>query len=779
MPRKRRKSRRRGASRGRFTRLLSIAAVSLLLLAGAGYLYLLQLGARIAAEFEARRWDVPAQVYAAPLELYAGRPLALADLTAELRRLGYRELPSGATPTDSGQYSVNGDRVAIAIRAFSHAGRDTPAQRLNVTFSGRRIVAVTSPDGSAVALARLEPMLIGSLFPAHGEDRIILTPDQIPSLVIDAVEAVEDRRFRQHHGVDLRAIVRAALVNVSAGEIRQGASTLTQQLVRSYFLHNERTFHRKLREALMAAALEQRYSKDELMHAYLNEVYLGQDGSRAIHGFGLASQFHFGKPLGELDLHEIALLIAKLRGPAYYDPGRHPDRTLQRRNLVLSLMVDQGLTDIESMTAAAARPLDVLPPAGRSASYYAAYLNLVRRQLSRDYPADDLARDGLKIYTVMDPAIQSAGQRALVDGLGELQPGGGMASAAVDGAVVVTRPHSGEVLALVGGRRAGFEGFNRALDARRPIGSLVKPFVFLAALQSGDFTLADIVDDQPLELPLANGDVWSPRNFSGESQGEVTLLRALAESLNQATVDLGLRVGLEPVVALLRQLGLQRTIPLYPSLLLGAIELTPVETAELYNTLANGGFHAPLRTVESVVDGNGRVLQRYRLQITASADAAAVYQLNAAMVEVMHRGTGRTVQRRLPGALRVAGKTGTSDGLRDSWFAGFSADYSAVAWVGADDNSETGLTGATGAGVIWARLMTELAPRSYQPGLPPELTQAWVDYYAGHPVAATCDAAVSVPVPITAAIPSARGCDAEQPRGLGGRIRQWLRGTSD
>ncbi len=774
MTRRRKKSRRRPVRQSRL-RLFAAGLTLSLVIAGAAYVYLLHLGARIAEEFEARRWDVPAQVYAAPMELYAGRTLAQVDLVGELRRLGYREQSDGAVLSGSGRYAVDGNRVHINIRAFSHAGRAEAAQSLRVQFDRRNITAVTSADGSGIALARLEPMLIGSLFPAHGEDRIILAPEQVPPLVIDAIQAVEDRRFLQHRGVDPRAIVRAAMVNLSQGRIRQGASTLTQQLVRSYFLSNDRTFDRKLREALMATALERRYSKDELMHAYLNEVYLGQDGSRAIHGFGLASQFYFGKPLAELELHEVALLIAQLRGPGYYDPRRFPDRALDRRNLVLELIADQGLVAEEQLAAATARPLDVLPPAGRSASYYAAYLNLVRRQLGRDYAASDLARDGLRIYTAMDPAVQAAAQRALVEGLAELQPGNLADGPTLDGAVVVTRPHSGEVLALVGGRRAGFEGFNRALDARRPIGSLVKPFVYLAALESAEFTLADIASDMPIDIQLANGDIWSPRNFSGESVGDVTLTRALAESLNQATVDLGMRVGLDRVADVMQGLGLERRPPLYPSLLLGAVELTPVETAELYNALANGGFRAPLRTVDAVVDEDGRLLQRFRLEITQGADAAAVYQLGGAMVQVMERGTGRSIQRRLPASMRVAGKTGTSDGLRDSWFAGFSSDYSAVTWIGADDNSETGFTGATGAGIVWARLMSELAPRPYRPNAPAGVTEAFIDYGSGFPVAPGCVNGIAVSLPVAANMPVARGCNGETATGIGGRIRQWLR----
>jgi penicillin-binding protein 1B len=772
-------ARNRPRNRAPRTRIALFGTATLLIAAVVSYVWLLRLADTIATQFEARRWDVPAQVYAAPLELYPGRTLGQPDLLAELRRLGYRERAASETSLTAGSFVVRGTRVDVAIRAFDHAGRHEPARGLVLEFEGRRIAALRQPNGEAVTLARLEPLKIGSLFAVHGEDRLILVPDEIPALIGQAVQAVEDRRFEQHRGVDLRAIARAALVNVSHGEIRQGASTLTQQLVRSYFLDNDRTWSRKLREALMAAALEQRYSKDELMHAYLNEVYLGQDGSRAIHGFGLASQFFFGKPLAELELHEAALLIAQLRGPGFYDPRRYPERAFERRDLVIGLMAAQGLISSDTAAQARAEPLGVLPPAGRSASHYAAYFNLVRRQLEREYSREDLTRNGLAVYTVLDPAVQSAAQRALVEGLLELQPGERLQADALDGAIVVTRPHSAEVLALVGGRRAGFEGFNRALDARRQVGSLIKPIVFLAALESDDHTLASVVDDLQIDVPLDDGNIWSPRNFSGETYGPVTLLRAFAESLNLATVRLGLAIGLEQVADLAVRLGLERRPPLYPSLLLGAVELTPLETAQIYNTLANGGFRAPLRAVDAVVDDHGNVLGRYPLEIVQASDPAAIHQLGHAMVEVMQRGTGRSVQARLPAGLRVAGKTGTSDGLRDSWFAGFTNEYSIVTWLGTDDNRTTGFTGATGAGVIWARLLTELGSRPYVSARPAGITEQWIDYRTGLLVAPDCEAAVAVPVPGRAGLVRARGCSGEAQRGFGDRIRQWLQRNND
>jgi penicillin-binding protein 1B len=756
-------SRRGSALRRVAWRGTAFAAVGVLL-------YAALLAWKVGKEFEGRRWDLPAQVFAAPLELYAGRALSAEDLVGELKRLGYREDPRLAGP---GSYRVGLGRMEIATRGFDFAGDTEPARLASLSFTNQRIGALRDARGGELGIARLDPLLIGSLFPAHGEDRLIVAPADIPPLLPAALKAVEDRRYDQHHGIDVLAVLRASLVNLSAGEIRQGASTLTQQLVRSYFLSNERSWTRKLREAFMAISLELRYDKADLMAAYVNEIYLGQDGARAVHGFGLASQFYFGKPLAELDLHELALLVAVVRGPTYYDPRRHADRALERRNLVLQEMADAGLVSTEDAAAAKNQELDLLASTRRSATQ-SAFLGLVRRQLAADYPRDDLERAGLVVLTTLDPAVQAAAERALTDGIAAL----GKRPVELDGAVIVTSPHTGEVTALVGGRRTDFEGFNRALDARRPIGSLIKPAVYLAALESGRYNLATIVEDSPIEVKLPNGDTWTPHNFENEANGPVPLVRALAESLNMATVRLGLDVGLEPISRVLEQLGLEQKPPLYPSMLLGSLALTPIEVAQVYNTLANGGFRVPLRAVRSVIGDDGAALQRYAIEIEQAADPAAVFALNQALVQVMERGTGKTLRSQLPAGLTVAGKTGTSDDLRDSWFAGFTNDHLIVAWLGADDNQPIGLTGSSGAARIWAGVMGALEAESYSAPQPESLESTWIDYLTGEPSAARCTDAVQLPLPEHMHRGHGFGC-AGGASTLGARLRRLLRDDAE
>ncbi len=751
-----------------------LAATALAILGMGGYIAYLSY--TVSREFEARRWDLPAEVYAAPLELYAGRRLGMTSLAVELRRLGYRDDTGkgGARPPQPGHYRRQGATLELTTRAYRYEGEAETAKAVEIRFTGDTLTGIASPAGEAVPLLRLDPLLIGSLFPAHGEDRIILTPDETPPLLVETLKAVEDRRFDDHHGVDLRAMLRAAFVDLRHGEIREGGSTLTQQLVRSFFLSNERTFDRKVREALMAIALELRYSKAELMQAYINEVYLAQDGVRAIHGFGLASQFYFGKPIAELELHELALLVAQVRGPSYYNPRTHPKRALERRNLILDEMAAQGLVDKQAAAAAESQPLDVLPSAGRIASYFASFLDAVRRQLYFEYPPGVLERKGMTVLTTLDPAIQSAAEGALKDELDKLDAERGRKTPELEGAVVVTNPQTADVLAIVGSRKSGFDGFNRALDAQRPIGSLVKPAVYLAALETKRYTLASTVDDSPIAVPLEDGSQWKPNNFTDESHGRVPLVQALAESFNLATVRLGLDVGVDKVAKLLVRLGLTHEPARYPSLLLGAVELTPFEVAQVYNTLANGGFRAPLRAVRAVLDSEGKTVHTYPLKIDEAADPDNVYAVNQALVQVMERGTGKTAHHLIEPGLTVAGKTGTSDDLRDSWFAGFTNDRLIVSWVGNDANRATGLTGAAGASKVWAAVLNRLDAKSYDVPPPAGVDMQWIDYDTGLATEPSCPKAVQLPLPQGTDPPAARSCGSTKTEVAPG-IRNWLR----
>jgi penicillin-binding protein 1B len=717
--------------------------------------YVAHLDRIVTAQFEGRRWTLPAQVYAAPLELYTGEDLSAADLEHELQRLQYRRVDHIDKP---GSYSRVGDRFQISLRGARFADEVRPAKVLNVDANATGIVGMTEITGKDLAIARFEPLLIGSIFPIHGEDRIVVTPEQIPPMLPAALKAVEDRNFDSHHGVDPRAVLRMLWVNVRAGQLEQGGSTLTQQLVKNYFLDSRRTVSRKLREAIMAVLLEAHFSKTDIMTAYINEVQLGQDGDRAICGFGLASQFYFGKPLVELDLAQVATLVAEVRSASYYDPRRHPDRALKRRNLVLGLMAEQKVIAAADAQAAQARPLGVM---GRgSGGYYPAYLDLVRRTLRRDYHEQDLTEAGLAVFTNLDPRTQELGEKILERELTQLDRQRRTTGAPLEGSVVVTEPHSGDVTAVIGGREAGFDGFNRALDARRPIGSLVKPFVYLAAIETGRYNPASIIQDVPVDIKIPGAPDWQPENFDHDINGPIPMVAGLARSLNLATINLGMEIGLDNVRHSLQRFGIEEDPPRIPSLLLGTFELTPLDVAQLYTGVANGGFKTSLRAVRAVLDANGKALKAFNLDVAPVAQPDAVFAVQMMMEQVIQRGTGAVAQSILPAGVTVAGKSGTSSDLRDSWFAGFSGNAVAVVWVGYDDDRVTGLTGSAGALGVWDRLLTAIGPTSVSSAMPDSLHPVTIDFHTGYlPVASCSPDPVTVYVPMSFTPPEAPpGC---------------------
>jgi penicillin-binding protein 1B len=755
-----------------FSTLALILGVALIALLA----WTIHLDRKITAQFEGRRWTLPARVYAEPTELYAGLQLNADALERELQRLGYRSVDKA---TDAGSYTRRGARVDFVTRRFQFWDSLQESQKISIVAGSRGIESMTS-GGEELPIFRLDPLLIGSIFPIHGEDRVIVAPEDVPPLLPAALKVVEDRKFDSHHGVNLSAILRAAFVNLRAGQIQQGGSTLTQQLVKSYFLDSRRTFGRKIEEAMMALLLEVHFDKQDLMNAYINEIYLGQDGRRAIHGFGLASQFYFGKPAAELQLHEIGLLVAIVRGPSYYDPRRHPQRARTRRDMVLTLMAEHGVIETQAAQRAMKQPLGIVSSTTVAGGYYPAFLDLVRRTLRRDYRDEDLTEAGLRIFSTLNPYAQSQAEKALTQEIDRLEKARKRKNVSpLEGVVVVTSPQNGEVIAIVGGRKASFEGFNRALDAKRSIGSLVKPVIYLAALETGRYHAASIIEDGPVEVKLSNNRTWKPQNISEEFYGPVPLVRALAQSLNLATVRLGMEVGLPQVSQEFQRLGLEQAPPQLPSILLGAVDVSPFEVAQLYNSLANGGFNTPLRAVRAVLDAEGKPLKAFGLEVTPVADPLVVYQVNRMLVEVINQGTGRGARAHLPADLTVAGKSGTSSEYRDSWFAGFSGSHSVVVWMGHDDNTPTGLTGSSGPLPVWSRVMSELGTTAWNAPLPEGLEERWIEFQTGLEARPGCgEQIISMPLPKGIELAAAPGCEVGVFEDLGDRARQWWRGLT-
>ncbi|HSZ09235.1 MAG TPA: penicillin-binding protein 1B [Steroidobacteraceae bacterium] len=744
--------------------------VVLAIIAVVAGVWIVHLDRVVTKQFQGRHWSVPARVYAAPLELYAGAPISADDLEEELRRVHYRP---GDPAGGSGLYRRVGNAFDIHARRVRFIDEQRDDQLVSIHADASSITSMRQANGADLPVFRLDPPVIGSVFPIHGEDRLVVSPEEVPALLRKGVKLIEDRRFDEHHGVDTLGVLRAIWVNLRAGRVVQGGSTLTQQLVKNYFLTDAQTFDRKATEAVMALRLEAHYSKDEILVAYLNEVFLGQDGERAIHGFGLGSEFYFAKPLGELDAGELALLIGLVKGPSYYDPRKHPDRALARRNLVLKEFAGAHLIEAGAAQRAAAAPLGLRPGGG---SYVPAYIDLVRRHLKRDYAEADLAAAGLSVYTSLDPRAQASAERALTRDLQRLDAKAAARGGHLQGAVIVAEPNSGDVVAVVGARETDTAGtFNRALDARRPIGSLVKPAVYLTALESGRYTAASLIDDAPIELKLPDGSIWAPQNFEHNVNGSVTLAKALAESLNLATVKLGMDLGLPKVADTLQSLGFESAAALNPSMLLGTVEMTPLEVVQVYTSLANGGFRARLRAVRAVLDEQGRPLKQFKVQVEPAAPPAAVYQLVRMLMLVPTRGTARDAAARLPKGLVIAGKTGTSSDTRDSWFAGFTGSYLSVVWVGYDDNRVTGLTGAAGALPVWADTMASLKPVSFEPIAPDSAEDRWIGFDDGLETTPACSpAAVLIGVPKNTVLPGNPRCNPSQPPSVGDKIKSWF-----
>ena len=734
-------------------------------------LWVVHLDRVVTREFQGRLWSIPARVYAAPLELYVGAPVSADELEQELRGLHYRRGDPAAGP---GIYQRVGNAFDIQARRVRFIDELRAPERVSIHADNSAVTGMRLANGADLPVFRLDPPVIGSVFPIHGEDRRVVAPADVPPLLRSGIKLIEDRRFDEHHGVDPLGMLRATWANLRAGRVVQGGSTLTQQLVKNYFLSDEQTFGRKATEAVMAMRIEAHYSKEDILVAYLNEVYLGQDGARAIHGFGLGSQYYFAKPLGELEPAELALLIGLVKGPSLYDPRKHPDRALARRNLVLKEFAGAHLIDAQTAKRALASPLGLRPPGG---TYVPAYIDLVRRHLKRDYAEADLAAAGLSVYTSLDLRAQAAAERALTQDLQRLDARVRMRTEHLEGAVIVVEPNSGDVVAVVGGRDVDPSGFNRALDARRPIGSLVKPAVYLTALESGRYTAASLIEDAPIELKLADGSVWAPQNFERQVYGQVPLARALAESMNLATVRLGLDLGLPKVAATLQELGLESAPTLNPSLLLGTVEMSPLEVVQVYTTLADGGFRTRLRAVRAVLDEQGRPLKSFKVQVEAVAPPAAVYELDRMLMLVPTHGTARDAAAHLPHGLVIAGKTGTSSDTRDSWFAGFTGSYLSVVWVGYDDNRETGLTGAAGALPVWADTMASLRPVSFDPVAPETVEERWIGFNDGLETTAACSAdAVEIAVPKDTQLPGNPRCVSTPPKpGVGEKVKEWFK----
>lgn len=692
------------------------------------FLYLTYLDANVRSQFEGKRWSIPARVYANPVDLYAGNPITQNKFLELLKLLHYRQDKKLSV---EGTYYVTGTQVNVRTREFAFWDEMQASRMMQVGFTEAGIEAMVDlGKGEAIDIMRLDPVQIGSFYPSIKEDRVLVKVEETPETLTKGLLATEDRDFYQHFGISLRGIARAIWVNLQAGDMVQGGSTITQQLVKNFYLSSERRLSRKLKEALMAVILEYHYSKPEILEAYLNEIYLGQNGPNAVHGFGLASEFYFGTPLKDLPLEQQATLVALVRGPSEYDPRRFPERSLQRRNLVLDEMVKEGYLDVAQADKAKAKALNVIPKPKRQANRYPGFLDLVKRRLKEEYREDDFTSEGLRIFTTLDTQIQDSLEEIVDKKLAELEKN--PKAKRLETAILVTRRDSGEITALISGRDNAIRGFNRALDAVRPIGSLMKPVVYLTAVQYPQkYNITKRVLDASITVPGQNGTNWTPKNYDHREHGWVPLYKALAKSYNLATVRVGMDVGIARTAKTLADMGVTRKIDLFPSLFLGATSLSPFEVTQMYQTLAGDGFLTPIKAIRAVVSPTGERLQSYPFNVRQVVDPGATYIVNTMLQGVMLEGTGASAYSTFPKDYGLVGKTGTTNDAKDSWFAGFTGDYLSVVWVGRDDNKPIGLTGSTGALPIWISLMKAISNQPVFLSPPDNVKLLWVDRGTG------------------------------------------------
>lgn len=694
------KASRSKASGSRWLIVFNIFIVLLIFMAA----YVVWLDYKVSNAFEGKRWLLPARVYAKPQDIFVGMRYTKEAFIKALESRGYQSVQ---TIHRSGQYSSSSGRVQVYTRRFAYWDRIDEAQHLTLDWQTGTLARIqNNKTRDDLVIFRLEPTVIGKIYPSHQEDRVLVPYDEVPNVLVDTLVAVEDRNFYRHSGFDPKGFLRAVFSNIKAGRMAQGGSTLTQQLVKNLILSNERSLIRKINELFMALLLERRYSKAEIMSSYINEVYLGQDGAHEIHGFGTAAEYYFARPLNELDDAQIALLVGMVKGASLYNPRKNPETSIKRRDLVLQLMHEQLIIDDKQLAQWLQKPLRIIPKQSIRSFGYDHFLAVVKEQLLHDYDMEDLKTEGLRIFTTMDKPMQDNVLRNAEKKLLEIERSKGLESNRLELAAIISQVDTGEILALTGSRKARVTDFNRAMSASRPIGSLVKPYIYLNAVaQPETYTPLSLIQDSSITISQADGSEWSPQNYDRKEHGQVPLYEALSHSYNLASVRLGMELGLENIITSLQKAGINKRIPAYPSLLLGAVELTPMQVMGIYQPLASNGFKAPLKTIDSVLDKDGLPLERRDIEIRSIFKSSDVSLLNGMMSQVFVDGTAKGIANQFRDVSPLAGKTGTTNDLRDSWFVGYGSNLLGVVWTGRDDNKNSGLTGASGAMKVWAAIM--------------------------------------------------------------------------
>lgn len=684
-----------------------VMVVFVAFLAYVGYTYVV-----ITKKFDsARRWDLPSRVYSDATAIVPGKRLPRAILEPKLNHVGYREVERRVE--NPGEYRYSGDDLEIFLNNFEYPDMEFHAMAVSIETDGgtvRSIRRVT--DNITLRGVRIEPELITSIYDNAMEDRVPVSLDAVPKVLTDAIIATEDRAFYSHEGISIKGILRALWTDIRSKSMVAGGSTLTQQLVKNFFLTQERTVRRKATEILMAVLLELRYSKQEILEAYLNEIYLGQNGPVQIVGVEQASQVYFGKKVTYLTLSEAATLAGMIYSPNSMSPFKYPKRVQERRNRVLRSMSEVGMITQRQYEETAASPLQItrFPKTSRSAPFF---VDLVLKQLRETYPETQLKTEGLRIFTTLDMLMQRSAEKALDDGIGELQKKYKhirTSQTPLEGVVLTIEPGSGYVKALVGGRTYQKTQFNRAIQARRQPGSLFKPFVYITAMDpargSEALTASTIMDDSPVTVKSGTA-LWKPQNYDNRFHGRVSVRESLAHSYNIPAVRAAMDAGVPNVIKTAGTIGVESHLAPYPSVSLGAFEVTPLEIAYAYSVFANLGVKAEPVSILAVVTRDGKLKETRNVRMKRVAPASVCYVMNDVLKDVLTYGTGARA-RSLGFEHEFAAKTGTTNNYRDAWLIGYSPRILSLVWVGFDDGHSTRLAGGEACLPIWTKHMNRI-----------------------------------------------------------------------
>ncbi len=776
---KRSSSTTRKRSRAKSQTPIRVALLKLLLLLLMGFIviagfWVWTLNQQVISGFAIKQTQVSSHLYSRPYEIQAGDSKQIEHVIDELQQRGYHQVGKINEPK---QFARSQSVIDIFTSDTRQWNAQLQAQAVRITFANNVVSLLTDHQtGHSIESLELAPVLIGNLNSGPIQDRLEIQLHQAPELLLDAVLTMEDRRFTEHNGVDFYGIARAVVSHIKPGARRQGGSTLTQQLVKNIYLDPSRTLKRKLKEAVMAVLVEHHFDKSQILERYLNTIFLGQSGNRAIHGFALAAQYYFNRDLSDLEAGQLATLVGMIPAPSANNPLKHPKRALKRRNLVLSTLANNGF--ITQSQAQLYQAKDIGADRQHSAQHdrYPAFIDLLSEQMEEVFDPGFLTTTEVNLFTTLDAHIQQKAEKAFKQALSDLETQKDLPAGFLQGAMMVIKPESGEIVAIIGGSDNQAAGFNRALHARRPVGSLIKPAVYLTALQNPErYSLVTPIEDQPIAIPLDNGEVWQPQNYDNEYHGSPSLYESLAQSYNIPAVTVGLEVGLDNVLTTLKRLGIKSDLTSYPSLTLGAVSLSVYEIAQMYQTIANKGHFMPLRTLKAVAYKQGDVITQHQPKGEQVFNPAAMYLLLTALQEATLSGTARALSGLLPN-ISLAGKTGTTNDYRDSWFAGFGQNYLGIVWIGNDANKPTGLTGSSGALRIWAKVMQDIDIQSIDSDSPSNVVFTEVDALTGDLAKVGCTQQMVTRAFIKGYEPTSNALCDKKPT-LGNWIGKWLDGV--